>query len=49
MEECCAAELRSIDFYLSNREEGLVKVVTRLEKLGKDKIESKSDYSSRIE
>ena len=49
VEECCAAELRSIDFYLSNREEGLVKVVTRLEKLGKDKIESKSDYSSRIE
>ena len=32
MEECCAAELRSIDFYLANSEEGLLKVVTWLEK-----------------
>ena len=39
MEEWCAAELRSIDFYLANSEERLLKVVARLEKLGKDKIE----------
>ena len=31
MEECCAAELRSIDFYLVNSEEELLKVVARLE------------------
>ena len=49
MEECCAAELRSIDFYLANSVEELLKVVARLEKLGKDKIESKKDYSNRIE
>ena len=41
MEEFCAAELRSIDFYLANSEEELLKVMTRLEKLWKDKIESK--------
>ena len=49
VEECCAAELRSIGFYLANREEELLKVVARLEKLGKDKTESKKDYSNRIE
>ena len=49
VEECCAAELRSIDFYLANSEEELLKVVARLEKLGKDKIESKKDYNKRIE
>ena len=49
VEECCAAELRSIDFYLANSEEELLKVVARLEKLGKDKIESKKDYCNRIE
>ena len=38
VEECCAAELRSIDFYLINSEEELPKVVARLEKLEKDKI-----------
>ena len=32
IEECCAAELRSIDFYLVNSEEELLKVVARLEK-----------------
>ena len=32
VEECCAAELRSIDFYLVNSEEELLKVVARLEK-----------------
>ena len=47
-EECCAAELRRIDFYLGNSEEELLKVVARLEKLGKDKLESKKDYSNRI-
>ena len=49
VEECCAAELRSIDFYLPNSEEELLKVVARLEKLGNDKIESKKDYNNRIE
>ena len=49
MEECCAAELRSIDFYLANSEEELLKVAARLEKLGKDKIESKKDYNNKIE
>ena len=29
VEECCAAELRIIDFYLSNRVEGLVNVVRK--------------------
>ena len=33
VEECCAADLRSIDFYLANSEEELLKVMTRLEKL----------------
>ena len=49
MEECCVAELRSIDFCLENSEEELLKVVPRLEKLGKDKIESKKNYKNRIE
>ena len=49
VEECCAAELRSIDFYLASSEEELLKVVARLEKLGKDKIESKKDYNNRID
>ena len=30
VEECCAAELRSIDFYLVSREEKLLRVVARL-------------------
>ena len=38
MEDCCAVEL-SIDFYLVNTsEEGFLKVVTTLEKLGRYKI-----------
>ena len=49
VEECCAVELRNIDFYLVNSEEELIKVVARLEKLGKDKTESKKDYKNRIE
>ena len=49
VEEFCAAELRNIDFYLANCDEGLLKVVTRLEKIEKDKIESKNQYNSRIE
>ena len=49
VKECCAAELRSLDFYLANSEQGLLKLVTRLEKLGKDKIESKNNYNSKIE
>ena len=39
VEECFAAELRSIDFYLENTEEELLKVVASLEKLEKNKIE----------
>ena len=49
VEECCAAELRSIDFYLLNSEEDLLKVVARLEKLDKDKIEGKKAYNNRIQ
>ena len=49
VEECCAAELRSMDFYLVNSEEELLKVVARLEKLEKDKIEGKKDYNNRKE
>ena len=49
VEKCCVAELRSIDFYLANSEEDLLKVVKRIEKLGKDKSESKKDYNNRIE
>ena len=49
VEECYAAELRSIDFYLVNSEEELLKVVARLEKWEKDKIEGKKDYNNRIE
>ena len=48
VEECCA-ELRSINIYLASSEERLLKAVARIQKLGKDKIESKNDYSSRIE
>ena len=49
VEECCTTELRSIDFYLVNSEEELLKVVVRLEKLEKDKIEGKKDYINKIE
>ena len=49
VEECCTAELRSVDFNLANSEEELLKIVARLEKLRKDKIESGEDYSNRIE
>ena len=49
VEECCAAELRSIDFYLTNSEGELLKVVARSEKLRKDKIENKKDYNNRVE
>ena len=49
VDECCAAELRSIDFYPANSEEELLKVVARLEKLGKAKTESKKDYNNRKE
>ena len=49
LEKCCAAELRSIDFYLENSEEELLKVEASLEKLQKDKIEGKKDCNNRIE
>ena len=42
VEECCAAELRSIGFYLPNSEEELLKVAARLEKIRKDKLKVKS-------
>ena len=32
VEECCAAELRSIDFYPVNSEKELLEVVARIEK-----------------
>ena len=48
-EICFAAELKSIDFYLVNSEEELLKVVARLEKLEKYKIEGKKHYYNRIE
>ena len=41
VEECSAAELRSIDFYPVNSEEELLKDAATLEKLEKDKIEVK--------
>ena len=43
------AEAWSIDFYLANSEEELLKVVARLEKLEKDTIEGKKDYNNRTE
>ena len=43
-----SAKLRSIDFYLVNSEEELLKLVARLEKLEKDNIESKKEYNNRI-
>ena len=46
VEECCAAEIRSTDIYLANSEEELLKVVARLEKLGKDKTESKKNTTT---
>ena len=49
VEECFAAELRSIDFYLENTEEELLKVVASLEKLEKNKIEKIRDYINRTE
>ena len=50
VKECCATELRSIDFYLVNNEEELLKVVARLEKLQKDKKgKGKKDCNNRIE
>ena len=49
VEELCAAELRSIDFYLVNSEKELLELVERLENLGKDKIKGKRDYSNTIE
>ena len=41
VEECCAAELRIIDFYLVNGDEELLKVVARLKKFDKNKIKGK--------
>ena len=49
VEECCVVELRSKDLYLANSEEELLKVVARLEKLRKDKIESKKEYNNKTE
>ena len=49
MEECCAAESRSIDHYLANSDEMLLKAAARLEKLDKDKTKRKNEYSKRKE
>ena len=49
VEECFVAELSSIDFYLANSEEEFLKVVTRLEQLGKDKIESINNENSGLQ
>ena len=49
MEECSVTELRRIDHYLANSDEMLLKVVARLEKLDKDKIESNTEYNKRIQ
>ena len=49
VEECCAAELRSIDFYLENIEDELLKLVASLEKFEKNKIEKITDYINRTE
>ena len=46
VEECCAAELRSIDFYLANGEEELLKVVARLEKQEKIKLKVKKTITT---
>lgn len=45
VEECCAAELRSIDLYLANSDKTLLKAMEKLEELDKDKIESKNEYN----
>lgn len=47
VEECCPAESRSIDHYLANSDEMLLKVAARPEKLDKDKIETKNEYKKR--
>ena len=47
MEECCARELRSIYFYLANSEEELLKVMAMLEKLGKNKTESRNTTATQ--
>ena len=43
------SRIKKLYFYLANSEEELLKVVAKLEKQGKDKIESKKDYNNRIE
>lgn len=48
VEECYAEELISIDNYLANNDEMLLKVVERVQKLDKDEIELKNDYKKRI-
>ena len=48
VEEYCTAELRSINFYLVNCKEELLKNVASLEKLEKDKSEGKKDHSNGI-
>ena len=41
--------IKKYRFLSANREKGLLKVVTRLGKLGKDKVGSKNNYNSRVE
>ena len=49
VEECCAAEARSLDYYLVNSDEALLQDVARIEGLKRENIEGKENYKSRIE
>ena len=49
VEECWAAEMRNIDYYVANSKEKLLKVVARLERLDREKIEGKEEYKTRME
>ena len=49
VEECWASELRSLDHYIANSHETLLKAVAKEEELDGDKIEGKEEYKKRIE
>ena len=44
VKKCCVAESRSIDQYLGNSNEIMLKVMAGLEELYKDKIKSKNNH-----
>ena len=48
-EECWASELRSLDHYIANSHEKILKTVAKEEELDGDKIEGKEEYKKRIE